>query len=241
VQAAELQVDVLRESMDDTEHLHKVYGARIEQTRREIDLLDRQIARSAIESPVDGIIVEKHVDSERYMQSGAPLITIGVPGSIEIRADILSDEIRRVQVGALVHLTGPALEGLEADGRVKKIYPAGFEKVSSLGVRQQRVPVLVEFDNSQLGLRPGTELDVQIVVDRAEGVLVVPSSAVIAMADGQGVFVVRQDRARQQAIQVGLAGQEMYQVEDGLTEGDRVILRPPTDLEDGARVVNIEE
>jgi HlyD family secretion protein len=245
VKAAELQVQVLKESMDDTEHLHKVYGAEIEQTQHEIDLIERQIARSTVESPVDGVILEKHVDSRMYLQSGSPLLTIGVLASIEVRSDILSDQIARVQVGQKVYLTGPALDERPTSdlptGRVRKIYPSGFEKVSSLGVRQQRVPVLVAFENSGLGLRPGSELDVQIVVDRAEDALLVPSSAIVAAPVGQAVFLVQDGKARLRPVQIGLTGQEMYQVTDGLAEGDRVIVRPPTDLQHGASVTDEDE
>lgn len=240
VQVAVLQVRVLQESMSDTAHLRKVYGAQLEQTRKEIELIDRQIQKSVVTSPVDGIVTEKYLDSEQYAQSGQPLVKVGVMDSIEIRADILSDEIGRVAVGQVVHLAGPAMRGRRVDGLVKKVYPAGFEKISSLGVRQQRVTVLVEFDNTQLGLRPESELDVEIVVDKADDAVLVPSAAVIAASQGQAVFVVREGEARLQPIEIGLRGKDTYQVTEGLVEGDRVIVRPPTDLQEGARVKSSE-
>jgi multidrug efflux pump subunit AcrA (membrane-fusion protein) len=98
------------------------------------------------------------------------------------------------------------------------------------------VTVLIEFDNSELELRPGSELDVEIVVDQVEDALLVPSAAVIAAPEGQAVFAVQNGKARLQVISIGLKGKETYEVTEGLGEGDRVIVRPPTDLAEGTRV-----
>jgi HlyD family secretion protein len=235
-QAAELRVKVLEESLQDTAHLRRVYGAQIEQSRKQAELIDRQLEKTRITCPIDGVVLEKYLDSEGYVQQGTPLLKVGAPGSIEIRSDILSDEIGRVHVGQTVHLIGPALSDSKAMGRVKQIYPSGFTKISSLGVRQQRVAVLIDFDNNRLNLKPGAELDVQIVVDSKGDALLVPVAAVIATAEGAAVFAVRDGKAVCQPVAIGLRGKEAYEVTEGLSEGESVILRPPKDLSEGRRV-----
>jgi hypothetical protein len=62
-----------------------------------------------------------------------------------------------------VEIIGKALQGVGAVGQVERIYPSAFMKISSLGIEQQRVKVIIAFDNAHLGLRPGTRLDVRIV------------------------------------------------------------------------------
>ena len=139
---------------------------------------------------------------------------------------------------ALCVLVGKPLQKSNARGSVKKIYPSGFTKMSSLGVLQQRVPVLVDFDNSKLGLRPGYELDVKIVVAAKDDALLLPSEAVFAKAEGPAVFVVENGRAQLRTITTGLKGDDDYEVTDGLEPGDAVILRPPSDIGPGARVAS---
>jgi HlyD family secretion protein len=51
-----------------------------------------------------------------------------------------------------------------------------------------------------------------------------------------GAFVVEDGRARLRRLETGLVGEDHYEVTRGLEEGETVILRPPTDLEEGDRV-----
>jgi HlyD family secretion protein len=236
VRVAALRKQVLLDSMRDTAHLRQVYGAQIERLDRTMDLINYEVSRTRVTSPISGVVLEKHVDSERYVQQGTPLLTVGQMDSIEVRADILSDEVGRVRPGQDVLLVGKAVAPADVRGAVKKIYPSGFTKISSLGVRQQRVAVLVDFDNSRLGLKPGSELDVKIVVAARDDAVLVPTEAVFATAEGAAVFVMEGGRARKRAVTTGLTGEDHYEVTDGLSPGEVVLLRPPTDLKPGSRV-----
>ncbi len=231
-----LQEETLRESMDDTEYLEEVYGARIEQIRAEMTLLSEELARTRVCSPIDGVVLEKYVDHEGYVSPGTALLLVGDVGSVEIETDILSDEIHNIHQGQKVILVGEALGGETATGRVKTIYPSGFTKVSALGLRQQRVKVLIEFDNSKLGLRPGCELGVKIVTDSRQTAVLVPAAAVFATSDGMAAFRVDGGRAELVALEVGIRGEENFEVTSGLRPGDAVILYPPGDLEPGDEV-----
>ncbi len=233
VQIAELGRKVLDQSMQDTAHLHQLYQAQQERVSK---MLQLTVQESHIESPIDGVVLEKMSDSQQYVQPGTPLLRVGDMGSIEVRADILSDEVGRVRVGQKVLLVGRALPEPPPVGRVKRIFPSGFTKISSLGVREQRVSVLVEFHNSNLGLKPGYELDVKIVVASEEDAVLVPGEAVFATEEGMGVFVVEGGKARLREVETGLTGEDYYQVRAGLQPGEVVVLRPPTELEDGRRV-----
>ncbi len=236
VKIAALRRQVLLDSMGDTAYLHQVYGAQLEQARTMVDLVAHEISKTRVTSPIAGVILEKYVDSEQFVQPGAPLVKVGDMASIEIRTDILSDEIGRVQVGQEALLVGRAIPDPNARGRVKKIYPSGFTKISALGVRQQRVAALIDFDNSELRLQPGYELDVKIVVAAKDDAVLVPGEAVFATAEGTGVFVVQNGRARLRTVSTGLRGDDCCEVISGLEPGDVVILRPPTELEPGSRV-----
>jgi HlyD family secretion protein len=233
VRIAELGRKVLDQSMQDTAHLHQLYRAQQERVSK---MLRLTVQESHIESPIDGTVLEKLIDSQQYVQPGMSLLRVGDMSSIEVRADILSDEVGRVRVGQRVLLAGRALPETPPVGRVKRIFPSGFTKISSLGVREQRVPVLIEFDNSDLGLQPGYELDVKIVVASEEDVVLVPSEAVFATEEGMGAFVVEAGKARLRQVETGLTGEDCYQVTAGLQPGEVVVLRPPTELEDGRRV-----
>ncbi len=233
VDVARLRVQTLKASLGDTAYLHKLYDAQKANLQKMIDLFNIQ---SQVTSPIDGVVLDKYLDSERFVQPGTALVRIGDMSSIEIRSDVLSEEVGRVKPRQKVLLVGQAIREPDAQGTVKQVYPSGFTKVSSLGVRQQRVQVLVDFDNSQLDLGPGYKLDVKIVVAAHDDAVMVPTEAVFATANGSGVFVIEDGHARLHTIETGLKGEDIYEVTKGVKPGDTVILRPPTDMKEGQRV-----
>jgi len=84
VRVADLRKQVLLDSMGDTAYLHDVYGAQLEQTRKMMDLLSHEIAKTRVTSPIAGVVLEKYVHSEQFVQPGAPLVKVGDMESIEI-------------------------------------------------------------------------------------------------------------------------------------------------------------
>ena len=91
---------------------------------------------------------ERLVENEQHLPAGTELLTIGQLDQLEVETDVLSQDVVRVQTGDAVEVYGPAVGGGLGEGVpgiVHQIYPAGFTKVSSLGVEQQRVKVIVRF------------------------------------------------------------------------------------------------
>ncbi len=195
-------------------------------------------------SPVDGVILERAVSNERQLAAGTLLLQIGRWEDLEIEADVLSQDVVRVKVGQSVEVHGPAIGQTPARARVSRIYPAGFTKVSSLGVEQQRVKVIMAFDpddwkrlRDQNDLGVDYRVRVRIFTAEATGALVIPRSALFRGARNDWrVFTVRGGKAHLQAVKIGLANDEWAEVTTGLAQHDLVILAPETSLAEGQRV-----
>ena len=144
-------------------------------------------------------------------------------------------------------LTIGAEAGRGVVGEVERVYPAGFTKVSSLGVEQQRVKVIIRFADGVLApLRAERDLGVdyrvrvRIFTDRRDKALTVPRSAIFRAADsGWQAFVIRNGRAKLQPIDVGLMNDERVEIVKGIEEDEPVILAPESSLEDGDKVTPI--
>ena len=202
--------------------------------------------RSEMESPIDGVVLERRVSNERFLPAGEVLLRIGRLEDLEIESDVLSQEVVRIENGDRVEIYGPALgmtPGQGLTGIVARIYPTGFTKISSLGVEQQRIRVIVRFDESvrkqllehQVGV--DYRVRVRIFTESKSQTLVVPRSALFRGADGGWqVFVVREGKAELTMIEVGLMNDDLAEVTEGLTEGDVVVLAPEASLNAGQRV-----
>ena len=237
VEQAKVQLKRLRESIDDNEFQRAAHLAQIQRIEAEKAILRDELAKSEIRAPVSGPILEKYQEDEQVLGAGTPLLKIGDLSSIRIESDILSEEIGHVKVGQEVEISGPAVGGEPIAGKVARIYPSGFEKISSLGIEQQRVKVIIAFDNTPLQLRPGVRLDVRIIVAGRRDALLIPERALFKVSNQWNVFTVRDGLAQLAPVQVGLRNDEQAQITKGLQAGDLVMPNPPQQLKDGAKVV----
>ena len=188
-------------------------------------------------APVNGVILKRLRESESVVPVGEPLIEIGDPARIEIVADFLSTDAVRVQQGALVLIDGWGGSD-PVQGRVRRVEPAGFMKVSALGVEEQRVNVLIDFDDPAAAgrLGDGYRVEVRVVMWREPDVVKVPVGGLFRRGDAWAAFVIDGDLVRLQPVQLGQRNDVEGQVLGGLMPGQTVVLHPPDTLADGARV-----
>jgi len=192
----------------------------------------------AVVAPVDGVVLRRHRESQTVVPAGDPLLEIGDPRRLEIVADLLSSDAVRARPGAdvLIEQWG----GDETlSGRIRRVEPSGYTKVSALGVEEQRVNVVIDFSDPGAAwdaLGDGYRVEVRIVIWQEQNVVKVPLGALFRRGDDWAVLVAEGGRARLRTVSIGARNATEAQVLDGIAEGDEVILYPPDTLEDGARV-----
>lgn len=185
-------------------------------------------------SPVTGTVLRVLERSERVVEAGTPLLELGDPTDIEVVVDVLSTDAIAIRPGAEMLLEPGG--GTLLHGRVRLVEPAGFTKVSPLGVEEQRVNVIGDFVEPEVALGDRYRVETRIVLWEGEDVLQVPTGSLFRHGDGWAVFAVEGGRARLRPVAVGHRNPSAAQVLDGLEEGDGVVLYPSDRLENGVRV-----
>lgn len=191
-----------------------------------------------LRAPVTGHILKIVQESEGLVQAGAPLVEIGDPLDLQVVADLLSTDAVRIKPGATVLVDGWGGSPIRA--RVTRVDPAGFLKVSALGIEEQRVHTEIDFVDppavwSQLG--HDYRVIVHVVRWREENALTVPVAALFRRGDDWAVFAVEDGRARVTTVKIGQRNGRIAQVVSGLAAGDRVVLHPSDRVSDGTTVV----
>jgi HlyD family secretion protein len=192
-------------------------------------------------APVTGRILKIVQDSEAALQAGAPLVEIGDPLDLEVVADLLSTDAVQISPGAPVRIDGwggPAIQG-----RVTRVDPAGFLKISALGIEEQRVRTTIDFvDPPEAWSRLGHDFRVivHVTVWKADSVVTVPVSALFRKGGDGAVFAVRGGRATTTLVQVGRRNNRQAEIATGLSPGDVVVLHPSDRVSEGARVASRE-
>jgi HlyD family secretion protein len=190
-----------------------------------------------VRSPVDGVVLKRLRESESVVPVGESLLEVGDPTALEIVSDLLSTDAVRVTAGQPVRLeqwggSEPLI------GRVRRVEPSGFMKVSALGVEEQRVNVIIDFTDAAAAKALGDNYrtEVRIVIWHADNVLRVPAAALFRQGDVWAVFGVENGRVRARVVTLGQRNATETEVTAGLAEGDEVVLHPPDTLADGMRV-----
>jgi len=248
--ATDLMPDLIQQYVKDKDHTDATLQKQRDEAAAQLDQVELDQKRGTMASPVDGVVLKRFVTGEQALAAGTPLVEIGRPEDLEVEADILSLDVVNVKKGAPVKIYGPVIgkrlpDGKDyADGTVHKVYPAGFTKISSLGVEQQRVKVIIRFDAKDLqwlrrerDLGIGYRVRVRIITADKPDALVIPRSALFRGPDGNWcAYAIRNGRLRIQNVELGMVNDELAEVVAGLAVGDLVVRAPEGDLEEGQRV-----
>ena len=194
-------------------------------------------------APMDGAILAIAEPHERVVPAGTRLLEIGEPRDIEVVVPLLTADALRVQEGARALLTfGAAVSAADGErsdtviGRVVRIEPAAYTRLSALGVEEQRVNVLVSVPPTAVHVGDRFRAEVRLIVRESPRALRVPASALARDGDEWSVWLVRRGRADRRLVQLGERGTDAVEVRAGLQPGDTVVLFPGDRVQAGARV-----
>jgi HlyD family secretion protein len=184
-----------------------------------------------VRAPVEGRVLRVLEKSEGLVAAGTPLIEVGDLASIEIAVDVLTRDAVSIEPGAKAIVEGWG--GKPLDGKIERIEPSAFTRLSALGVEEQRVNVIVSVASPPPKLGDGFRVEVKIVVWESEDALRVPASSLFRDGDGWALFELRDGQAKKRAVEVGRRSGSVAQIVSGLDAGAQVIVHPSDRIADG--------
>ncbi len=250
--------DIARENYDKTvSESRRVKATRqsadhaVEQARHELEAARAALRYSAaspaarnpgetvaVHAPVAGRVLKVIHESEGVVTAGQSLLEIGNARSLEVEVEVLSADAVRILPGSRVLFERWGGDQ-PLEGRVRRIEPVAFTKVSALGVEEQRVLVVVDLTSppeqwARLG--DGYRVEASFVLWESDRVLLAPASALFRFRDGWAVFRVENQVARRRVVEVGHRNGQVAEILSGLKEGEMVVVRPDDSIEDGRAV-----
>lgn len=192
----------------------------------------------SVRAPVDADVLKLVHESEGMVQAGQPLIEIGNPETLEVEVEVLSTHAVQIAPGTKVLLDRWGGEKTLL-GTVRVVEPAGFTKVSALGVEEQRVRVITDISSPReiwRRLADGYRVEARFVIWEGNDVLQIPSSALFRLNQGWAIFVVENGHAKTRPVEIGQRAGLIVQVLSGIKADDQVITHPDDKIKDGGRV-----
>jgi membrane fusion protein (multidrug efflux system) len=189
--------------------------------------LRTRLGFTRIVSPINGVVTERFVQTGDIVGGQTRIYTISDVSTLVTLLPVSELEVPLLRQGARVPIFVDAL-GRNVDGVIRRIFPAA-DSVNRL------VPVEVAISGTAVpGLRPGYTVRATLQLDERDGVLVVPSMAVVGAAGAQSVYIVRDGRAERRRVRVGADLDGRTEVIEGLAFGDSVVTTGNALLRDGA-------
>lgn len=227
IATAQAQVDQARATLDKlkagatTEEL-AVAQAQVDQARAALAQARLGLEQAAIVAPFAGTVARVGAELGELVSSATPMIVLVDLSGYNIDANIDEIDISQIAVGQDVAITIDAFLGEELSGQVTRIDPIGTltQGVVSYGVT-------IEITPNNIPLKPDMTANVDIVVGKKEGVLLVPNRAIRRDQGGKYVEVIVGGQTQQVYITTGLSNEAVIEVLDGLEEGVEVVVSAP--------------
>jgi HlyD family secretion protein len=191
-----------------------------------------------VTAPASGYVTRVLQESERTVPMGAPLVEIGDQSGLEAAIEFLTQDAVRIREGMRAEVFDWGGEGT-IPAVVRRVEPQGFTKVSALGVEEQRVLVLLQFEGrpatwSRIG--PGYRLWGRVFLRQEARAVKAPLGALVRADGGWAVFRVADGRARLTPVTVGAITDREAEVRKGLRGGERLVVFPSDKVVDGVRM-----
>ncbi|HEY5648858.1 MAG TPA: efflux RND transporter periplasmic adaptor subunit [Nitrospiria bacterium] len=179
---------------------------------------NRKISKNLhIHSPFDGIVINVGTREGQYVTPGTQLYTLADLSRVWVYVDIYEYELPWVKKNDEAEMRLIAVPGKTLHGRITYIYPYVDSQTRTIKVR-------LEFDNSDLVLKPNMFADVSIRADRRMEAVVVPSEAILRSGGGAKIFVVRgPGKFEPREVKLGVEADDRIQILEGVKPGEEVV------------------
>lgn len=183
--------------------------------RAEIQLIDAQIAKTEIRAPFSGIVGLRYVSEGSFISPQTRIATLQSLNPIKLDFSVPEKFGGLIEVGDEVLFR---VEGRDEQyrGRIYAIEPRISQDTRTLVLRATS-------PNSNGTLLPGAFADVELILERVDGALSVPSIAVVPELEGKRVYVLSNGVATPRSVETGLRTDTSVQVVHGVAAGDSVI------------------
>ncbi|GAA4175613.1 efflux RND transporter periplasmic adaptor subunit [Shinella granuli] len=227
VDQAVAAADAALARVNSAEQAIAVSQADIKVAQSQIDDIDLKLARTAVKSPVAGIVSARTAKVGAIASgAAAPLFTVIRDGEIELKADVSEDGILKLAPGqkATVTLAGGAAT---LTGTIRLIEPT-LDPQSRLG------RVYIRFDEPGKA-RAGMFASAEIVVEEKQGI-VLPLSAVTTAGGKTVARKVENGVVTLVPVETGIQDGQVIEIVSGLAAGDEVVAKAGAYVRDGDRV-----
>jgi len=209
-----------------------------EAAQAQANYYNQEKAYQQVTAPFDGVITQRNIDVGSLITAdatgGTSMFSMAQSDVIRVWVYVPQDSAFGVAPGVEAVIRVPAMPSLTFHGKVTRI-------ANALQPGTRTLLTEVDISNPDGALQPGVYCNVELKIPRSSPALIVPSTAIIFNQNGMQVATVENGVAHLHKIAITADYGTEVEVNDGVKDGDKVILQPPVNLADGNKVQIIPE
>ena len=183
--------------------------AELEKTRKASDTL-------TLLSPFRGVVQSVPVEQGKSVKTGDLLVEVADLSVVWLWAEFYENELSMLQVGQKLRITAKSYPGENFDGTISLVDPF-------LDATKRTAKVRIDIPNPDFKLRPGMYVNAELEMDMGAA-LTIPVSAVMPTGTRSVVFIDKgEGNLEPRIVQLGTKYGDIYEVESGLEENERVV------------------
>jgi RND family efflux transporter MFP subunit len=218
------------------EKIHLAYDAaeaQLQQARAGLDLAEWQLRTSVMKAPFAGVITGKYLNEgdmiNPQMPGGRGVIGLMDMSRVKIKINASEHEIPKISKGQEVKVSLDVYLGREFRGNVFAVNSAADPMTRSFEVQ-------VVVPNPERMLKAGMFARVDVVVQEKQGVIAIPTDALLGTEADRHVYVVDADTAFKRSVTIGIIQNGRTEVLEGLNVGENLVVLGQQMLQHGSKV-----
>ena len=207
----------------------------VERRQARIGKFQQAMVAARITAPEDGIVIfGKSWDGKKYSKDdevstyefAPPIATLPDMSKVISEIYVKEIDISKIKVGDSVRVTFDALADVMIKGTINSIARVGEDHKD---FDMKAFKVVIHLDNTNEGLKPAMSSNNDIILAQSENAISVPLNSVFKENGIKYVFLKDKENIRKQEVKTGIENETSVLVEEGLKEGDLIVLEPPVE------------
>lgn len=193
-------------------------------------------AASPVKASISGTITQVSVQIGSVIAPNLPIAKISKMDELEVIIYVAERFISKMRIGLPAVIKTEAFPGEIFRGSIRELSPV-VDQIS------RTMEVKLKFEEEKTSLKAGMFAEVKLITEEKEGIVKIPSEAVIKRFGESYVFVINKDPAstdrmisEKRQVTPGLRIDNQLEIISGLEEDDEIVIRGQTLLEDGSYV-----
>ena len=203
---------------------------KITNARYDFENAKLSLEKMSIKAPFTGVIVNlPHYTPGAKVEQGKPMVGVMDYSNMYMDINLPESAIGSVKEKQPVYITHYTLPEDTLKGTISELSPA-------ISMETRTFKGKLDIENKDLKLRPGMFVKADIIVSKADSVIVIPKNVIQSQQNSKYVYIVERNTAYMRHIKTGLEDENNVEVIEGLNENDNLVIRGFETLRDNTRV-----